>query len=490
MVSVKGMRPAPVSSYFAACVMLDIFSARVTRMLVTRTLSVLPSAARSAPSWLKLANRFVLLILALLSGCASEHYTLNQRLEAPKSERAYAMRNLQRQGNSDSLLVLVSLSGGGYRAAAMGYGVLQALRETQIDWESTRKTMLDEVDFISGVSGGSLTAAYYLLYGDQLFSRFESDVLQFDMQTALMSHTLSPRGLWRQTSKRFGRSDLLQEVLDERIFHGKTFGDASRNRPMAIINATDMEFGGRFEFTQDQFDHICSDLDSVPISRAVAASMAVPLALSPITLWNYNRDCPLSSSPLPLKSEAENSRYIHLLDAALADNSGIQTALELISVRGGIIRSAKAAGLSGIKKRVFIIVNAQGKSMFDDDSRPDTPSLWRQLRALGDVPIDRYSTASIQLLKQEVARWRTDLQAATDEQLAGIIDRNTDFFVIEVSLIAPPSGVDVSKLRAIPTALSLSDESSKELQSYAKKALFSHPEWQRLLKALHSELEN
>ncbi len=423
----------------------------------------------------------------LLNACSTEHYLVNQRLEPPgHGQAAYAMRNIKQAGNSDSLFVVMSVSGGGYRAAAMGYGVLSALRETAIAWEGSEKSLLDELDVITGVSGGSLLVGYYMSYGKDTFNSFENNVLHQDLQGALLSRTLSPRGLWRQTSPRFGRSDILQELLDEKVFHGRTFAGVERQRPMGIINATDLEYGERFEFSQDQFDHLCSDLDSLPIARAVAASMTVPLVLSPITLWNHKSDCPTTTNPLQLKSHAAYSHYIHLVDGGLSDNTGIQTPLELISARGGPIWSARAAGLSGIRKRVFIIVNAQGKTAFEEDSRPDTPTLLRQVSAIINIPIDRYSAASIELLKQEVVRWRAELQQATDEQLGDTIARDTDYFVIEVSLVSPPPGMDTASLLAIPTALRLEAASAQALQTYAHDALLAHPEWRRLMTTLHA----
>lgn len=377
------------------------------------------------------------LLAILLNACSTEHYLVNQRLETPKTDQAYAMRNIRQTGNSDSLFVVMSVSGGGYRAAAMGYGVLAALRDTKIEWEGAEISLLDELDAMTGVSGGSLLVGYYMSFGAATFKNFETDVLGLDLQSLLVSQIFSPRGLWRQTSRRFGRSDILQELLEERVFHGKTFGDLQRQRPMGIINATDLEYGERFEFTQDQFDHICSDLDVLPVARAVAASMTVPLLLSPITLWNYKNRCPSTSDALQLKSHAARSSYIHLVDGGLSDNTAVQTPLELISARGGPIQSARAAGMSGIRKRVFIIVNAQGKSTFEEDSKPDTPTLLRQVSAIINVPIDRYSAASIELLKQEVVRWRAELKQAMDEQLGNTIARDTDYFVIEVSLVAP-----------------------------------------------------
>lgn len=432
-------------------------------------------------------HALALVAVALLAACSTERYVVNAPLDAPKGARAYAMRNHPAQGNSDSLFVVLALSGGGYRAAALGYGVLTALRDAPIHWEGRQTTMLDEVDVITGASGGSLVAAHYMAFRARSFERFEADVLNFDLQGALLARSLSPRGLWRLTARQFGRGDLLQELLDEQVFHGLRFGDLARQRPLGIINATDLEFGGRFEFSQDQFDHLCSDLDSVPLSRAVAASMAVPLLLSPITVWNHREACPFPIAALDLKSQAARSRYIHLLDAGLADNTGVQTPLELISVRGGIVRSAVAAGLQGIRKRVFIIVNAQAHAEFADDARPDTPNLLRQLRSVVDVPIDRYSEASIDLLRREVSRWRQDLRQASDEQLAGVIARDTDFFVIEVSLAAPPAGLDARDLAAIPTALQLSPADSQALQRYAREALARNPEWQRLLQVLRNE---
>lgn len=427
------------------------------------------------------------LVVVVLNACSTEHYLINQRQESSgHTPSAYAMRNLRQAGNSDSLFVVMSVSGGGYRAAALGYGVLAALRDTTIEWEGVEKPLLDELDAITGVSGGSLLVGYYMSYGKEIFKHFENDVLQQDLQSDLLARILSPRGLWRQTSRRFGRSDILQELLDEKIFHGRTFGDIQRTRPMGIINATDLEYGERFEFTQDQFDHICSNLDALPVARAVAASMTVPLVLSPITLWNYKQDCPSTTNPLQLKSHAAYSNYIHLVDGGLADNTGIQTPLELISARGGPIHSARAAGLSGIRKRVFIIVNAQGKAKFEEDTKPDTPTLLRQTSAIINVPIDRYSAASIELLKQEVVRWRAELQQATDEQLGDTIARDTDYFVIEVSLISPPPGMDTASLAAIPTTLKMEPASAQALQAYARKALQANPEWRRLMTTLRA----
>jgi NTE family protein len=434
-------------------------------------------------------DRLLLLLamLLMLSGCPSAHYFVNPRLEEDKYDSGYAMRNLEARGNSDSLSVVMAISGGGYRAAALGYGVLDALRETRIRWEGRERRMLEEIDFLSGASGGSLVAAYYALHRDQTFDRFEGEVLAYDLEGAFLRRALSPQGLWRQNARYFGRGDILAELLDEIAFAGKTYADLPHQRPLVTVNATDMQYGGRFEFTQDQFDHICSDLDRFPLSRAVAASMAAPLVFSPITLWNHDADCQVTNQKLDLDSRASQSRYIHLLDGGLADNTGVQNTLELVSVRGGIVEAARAASLSGIRKQVFVIVNATMRHSQEEDSRPDTPGLLRQLRSLADIPIDRFSTGSIETLKREVLRWRAQLYFASDEQLGHIMERDTDFYVIEVSLAAPAEGQRPPRLSEASTSLRISPDDSRALQRYARDALAGSKEWQRLLRDLGSQ---
>jgi NTE family protein len=430
-------------------------------------------------------NAFSLLIFIILSGCSSEHYYINQRLPQPHSDTGYALRNLAASGNSDSLLVFVSFSGGGYRAAALAYGVLEELAFQSIYWEGSEKRLLDEVDFIASVSGGSITAAYYVLYRDRIFHDFETRVLEQDLQSILIRRVLSPRGLWRQTSPRLGRSDILQEILDEEIFSKKTFGDIPMSRPMLFISATEMTHGERFEFSQDQFDFICSDLSSFPISRAVAASMSAPIILSPITIWNYAQSCPWHGRPLPLKSRVETQSFIHLLDGGLSDNTGVTTPLEVIEARGGLIGSARASRLRGIKKRVFIVVNAQTNPEFEADASPDTPGLYRQFRALIDIPINVYSNVTVNQLWAAVERWKRELKDVYPEALEGILSRDTEFYIVEVNLSAAlGTEQGLRALQDIPTGLRLTSEDISALKAFGRAELQKNSEWRRLMEEL------
>ena len=52
--------------------------------------------------------------------------------------------------------------------------------------------MLDEVDVITGVSGGSFTALAYGLYGEKLFNQYEARFLKRNVQGELMARFLNP----------------------------------------------------------------------------------------------------------------------------------------------------------------------------------------------------------------------------------------------------------------------------------------------------------
>ena len=82
-------------------------------------------------------------------------------------------------------LFVLSFSGGGTRAAAFSYGVLEELRRTEVVVDGQHRRLIDEVDTITGVSGGSFTALAYALYGDRLFSEYEERFLKRNVQGAL-----------------------------------------------------------------------------------------------------------------------------------------------------------------------------------------------------------------------------------------------------------------------------------------------------------------
>ena len=175
----------------------------------------------------------------------------------------------KRQNNDPSTLFVLSFSGGGTRAAAFSYGVLEELRRTEIVVDGQRRRLLDEVNVITGVSGGSFTALAYALYGDRLFSEYEERFLKRDVQGTLVGRAANPLNWGKYIGGTAGRSELAAEYYDEILFEGATFGDLmTKNGPVALATGTDLSTGSRLAFYQNDFDLLCSDLSKVRLSRA------------------------------------------------------------------------------------------------------------------------------------------------------------------------------------------------------------------------------
>ena len=139
-------------------------------------------------------------------------------------------------------MVILAFSGGGTRAAAFSDGVLEALRRIEIVTKSGRKIrLLDEVDVITGISGGSFTALAYGLYGEKLFDEYEARFLKRDVQGALVGRILNPLNWGALSSTGWGRSELAADLYDEILFNGATFADLERaSGPAIAVKAIDV----------------------------------------------------------------------------------------------------------------------------------------------------------------------------------------------------------------------------------------------------------
>ncbi|MEO8124906.1 MAG: patatin-like phospholipase family protein, partial [Burkholderiales bacterium] len=296
-----------------------------------------------------------MLAAVALAGCANR--PINERITQVDPKAGYRPYLLipKRQNNDPHTLLVLSFSGGGTRAAALSYGVLEELRRTEITVDGQRRRMIDEVDIITGVSGGSFTALSYALYGDKLFAQYEDRFLKRDVEGTLFSRSLNP-AYWPQfIGGSAGRSELAANYYDEILFDGATFADLlDKPGPVAIATGTDITTGSRFAFYQNDFDLICSNLDTVRLSRAAATSSAVPVVLSAVTFNNYGGTCNYQDPPW-VKDVADpktrarpsarafqryvetetfqdgaNRPYLHLVDGGVSDNIGVRGVMEAL----------------------------------------------------------------------------------------------------------------------------------------------------------------
>ena len=177
-----------------------------------------------------------LLVVLEFSGCASRPINAPITQVDPKSGYRPHLLIPNRQNNDQQTFFVLSFSGGGTRAAAFSYGVLEELRRTAINVGGQPRRLIDEVDVITGVSGGSFTALSYALYGERLFSEYEERFLKRDVQGALTRRTLNPFNWWKFIGGSAGRSELAAEFYDEILFEEATFGDLlNKQGPVALF---------------------------------------------------------------------------------------------------------------------------------------------------------------------------------------------------------------------------------------------------------------
>ena len=467
----------------------------------------------SFPLWVRV--RFLtwicgIVFLIVTSGCA--HYPINQPLRQSAPQVEYRVKNFKHAGKDDDLLVMLTFSGGGTRAAAFSYGVLEALRDTEVSIHGRKKRMLDEVDWISGVSGGSFTAAYYGLFGDRIFEDFESRFLKKNIQGDLISGILfNPVNWAKLSSLYYGRSDLAADYYDKYVFDHGTFGDIlARGGAMIVINATDMVQGTRFSFLQDPFDAICTDLGSFSVARACAASSAVPVLLSPVTLRNYAGKCgyqlppalaeamqpprevtsrrfDLANNMLPFL-DSQNKPYIHLVNGGVADNLGLRAVLERVTLMGDPWTTMKSANLTNVHKIVFVLVNAETEIDTKWDRFETNPPFGITLASYSSIAIARYNVETVALLSEGFNRWADEIRRGrcgsskitTEPGSCGDIE----FYLVEVKFDALDDEAERHYFKQLPTSFVLKPEEVDKLRDAARRILAKSKEFQRLVNDL------
>lgn len=238
---------------------------------------------------------------------------------------------------SDGKKIGLALSGGGYRAAAYHIGALRALHKLGV---------LDKVDVISSVSGGSIIAACYALHdGDyENFEKtFSEKMRKGVLHLALINLflvlglgglaawlgggwglTTSFIVLWFVWYNVLPVSSLIAKQYDWLFFHRKKLKDL-KPCPVVTINATDYPTVSQFTFSCERmYDYYYGDgafyHEQFPVSKAVMASSCVPFAFCPIripmTFWT---------------SVMKGKKQPMLLDGGLYNNQGTHVLTDKMS---------------------------------------------------------------------------------------------------------------------------------------------------------------
>ncbi len=429
-------------------------------------------------------------MLCLGIGCA--HAPANTPLPGGTVDpnTGYRFDEIPATNSDDELFICLAFSGGGSRAAAFAYGVLEKLHHMKLNFGGRETTLLKEVDCISSISGGSFPAAYYGLRRNAVFEEFRPKFIDRDIEGDLALRALNPVNTVRMLSPYFDRIDVAAELYNDTVFDGATYAKIMERgeRPFIIVNATDLAIGKRFEFTQDQFDVIGSDLAAFPVARAVAASSAFPILLSPLTIQKH----PVRNDELLRKrystrhekfySDRRNyefdwtrreylradKRWVHLMDGGLADNTGLRPIT--YGIREGFIH--RRLERRRIRRLVVITVNAYTRSKDEESASESGPGT-------GAVDIKTMTTAM------------DDFSLDTIEETADLLqDMRAKFggglqvYAVNLEFEALRDEAERNYLWSIPTSFYVNRAQADRLIGVSEVLFRRHPDFQRLQRDL------
>lgn len=433
----------------------------------------------------EMTQKLAIVICSLLAaGCATTDWApVNGPLDMPiKTERPHAIPS-----SDDELVIGLSFSGGGTRAAAFAYGVLDGLRGR---YASNRKPLLDNVKFISGVSGGSVTAAYYGLFHSRIFEDFEQKFLYADAETDLRT-SFGPAVLAAALSGGINDQTRLPRWLQKNLFGNATVDDLLQRTPRVVLNASDVYNRVPFAFTPQTFNAICSDPSSVLVADAVAASAAVPIAFVPIVMQVFKENC---QNTLPLWASAAASspdaaakiratalawekyrddpevNFVKLADGGITDNLGLSSLSIFLESLSG---PQKLVDLAQIRRLVVLVVDAgQEQTATWTNTAAGSSGIDLAVAAI-DTGMSASAQANFDLFGQLLKQWRRAAIAARcrmdRSDIANIADlragwRCTDIDVTVMRLSFDSLGTTRARqLSAVPTRFSLPADQVSEL---------------------------
>jgi NTE family protein len=368
--------------------------------------------------WMMRLAMLVAAAVGALAGCATSvvNPATNQPLSASTPPNMGARTDFMRENS-----IVLSLSGGGLRAAAFAHGVLTALERVK----TAEGDLLDDVASISSASGGSLTAAYFGVYGREGLARFRSEVLLPGFESG-MRLSLSPVNLMRVLGGGLNAREDFGDRLDQRVFQGATFADIFRRQgPDIRIHATDLYHRVPFPFLPPLFEIMCSDLSRYSVAEAVAASMAVPVLFAPVVVRTYPESCkPLPAELASIGSRAGASRvfsgivkavtayrdptvrFIKLADGGLTDNFAVSTLIMSRLAYGTPYAPLTERDAVKIRRLLLIVVDASQGPNGDWTHKEAGPSGVDLALSATDAAVDAAARHAADALGSRIQGWQ------------------------------------------------------------------------------------
>jgi NTE family protein len=474
------------------------------------------SEAMTVGRWVKLGRvgALCLAVAWLTSGCQIPQQVVNQPLQndatgQPIYKPGYALLPMLKDPKGEILFV-AAFSGGGKRSAAFAHGVLRGMRNIPVVEDSGARRLLDELDYIAAVSGGSFPAMHYGLYRERSFDTFPADFLNRDIEAYIYGTYLLPWNTAKLIATEYGTNDRMAEIYDELMFHGATYADLERQGlPLIAVNATDIALGIPFSFTQTYFDLLCSDLGSFPVARAVAASNGFPVLFSPITLTSHTQDCRGVRPPTAIPAtwaddpnelsrravlarttnrylDANSTQYVHLMDGGIADNLALRSAINGMI---GLDEKNETFRRVARQARRVLILSVDGQAATDPklSRQRNVTGLGQIFSAVSGTQIDAYNFETLKLADDELSSFVESLKKARCAQ-ARMIDGHDCADVrgelVHLSLASIRDPQVRARLQAVPTGLTIPAEDVALLVSAGERAVQQDPRIRALIAGL------
>jgi predicted acylesterase/phospholipase RssA len=460
---------------------------------------------------------FVAAVALTLGACATVH---NLPLNTPSANpivqsagTAAATAARFRQGEQDGAVIGIAFSGGGTRAAAFGYGVLDRMARTPLR-PGKSGNLLNHVGLVSGVSGGSVIAAYYGLKGEAALADFRSEYLTQDPMAALDT-SINLVNIDRALGGGANTDNRLRDWFNAHLYHNATFGDLmARQRPIVVINATDIYNRSPFLFGPLSFAAACSDITRYPVAAAVAASSAVPAVFAPVVIETFPGDCQTPLPPWIERASADRSaapllhayarglkdiregrvKYVKLFDGGLIDNFGLSSFTILRAGQTtpyGPLRPEEAVNL---RRFLFLVADAGQGPQGNWSKTLEGPAGKELIGAVVDVLVDANAHTSFSAFEatmhnwqNEIVRWRCGL---THTEVARLRQRGGPWNCRDLKITVARVSFDqldtarAQQLNKVPTSFTLPAETVDAVARAGGDALEANPAFRAFLKEM------
>jgi NTE family protein len=183
--------------------------------------------------------------------------------------------------------------------------------------------------------------------------------------------------------------------------------------------------------------------------------------------------------------DGANYPYLHLADGAFADNLGARAILDEVAQGENVTDALRRSGYSRARRMLFIVVDA--RTGFDRHyaQTPEPLGIKKVMDAVVSATFNRYSFETMNLLRQRVKRWETDVRNTRCQVTVAIPDCDKfDVDLVELSFDRIKNGDERDYLDRIPTSFTLSGEQITKLREAAQKLVDESPELHVFLQEL------